>query len=169
MPWSVNHILSMWRKTTAQTAQYCMIIFVVLWNLSPVFGKDLNVLTRILYAAFAAEQMSAICTSAHIPLSDSDMTRFTSAKVYADGIKQIVIAGLADTDVNFILRSAADQAKAVTRAEIEALSTYPSQQLSAKTLQWCKNKVIPFADQVVGAYVRNPDEIRQLITKAKAD
>ncbi len=80
-----------------------MIIFVVLWNLSPVFGKDLNVLTRILYAAFAAEQMSAICTSAHIPLSDSDVTRFTSAKVYADGIKQIVIAGLADTDVNFFL------------------------------------------------------------------
>lgn len=80
--------------------------------------------------------MSAICTSAHIPLSDDDMTRFTSAKVYAEGIRKIVVAGLADADVNFILRSASDQAKAVSRAELEALSNYRSQQLSAKTLQW---------------------------------
>ncbi len=169
MPWPVNHILSMRRKTATQTAQYCMLMVFVLWSFSPVFAKDLYVLTRILYAAFAAEQMSTICTSAHIPLSDDDMTRFTSAKVYAEGIRKIVVAGLADADVNFILRSASDQAKAVSRAELEALSNYRSQQLSAKTLQWCENRVIPFADQVVGAYVRNPDEIRQLITKAKAD
>ena len=126
-------------------------------------------MTRILYAAFAAEEMSDICTSAHIPLSDDEKALFTSSKVYAEGIKQIVIAGLADSDVNFVLKSAADRATAVTRAELDVLATYPSQQLSAETLRWCKNKVMPFADQVVGAYVRNPDEIRQLITKAKAD
>ena len=133
MPWSVNHILAMRRKTAAQTAQYYIMTFVVFWNLSPVFGKDLSVLTRILYAAFAAEQMSAICTSAHIPLSDDDKAVFTSTKVYAEGIKQIVIAGLADSDTSFVLKSAADQAKAVTRAELDVLATYPSQQLSAET------------------------------------
>jgi len=153
----------------ARIAQCFMTGFIVLWSLSPVFGKDLGILTRILYAAFAAEQMSAICTSANIPLSDDNKNLFTSAKAYADGIKQIVIAGLSDSDVSFVLKFAADRAKADTNAELQVLAAYPTQKIPAETLRWCENKVIPFVDQVVGAYVRNPDEIRQMITKAKAD
>jgi hypothetical protein len=90
-------------------------------------------------------------------------------KVYADGIKQIVIAGLSDSDVGFVLKSAADRAIVDTRAELQVLAAYPTQRIPEETLRWCENKVIPFADQIVGAYVRNSDEIRQLITKAKAN
>ena len=169
MSWHGIHILPMRRNNFLRIAQRCMTTLFVLWSLSPVSGKDLNILTRILYAAFAAEQMAAICISANIPLSDDDKNVFTSAKVYADGIKQLVIARLADSDVSFVLTSAADRARADTKVEIEVLAKYPSERIPAETLRWCENRVMPFANQIVGAYVRNPDEIRQLITKGKTD
>ena len=125
-------------ETAARTAQFCISIFVFFWSYSPVFGKDLNELTKILTPAFSAQQMSAICTSAQVPFSDDDKALFTSAQVYADGIKQIIIAGLSDSDVSFVLRSAADQSKAATRAELAALAKYPAQQLPARHFDGAK-------------------------------
>ena len=145
------------------------LVFCIFWNLSPAFGKDLQVLIRILYAAFAAEQMSAICTNAGISLSDEDREIFKSATIYSSKIKEHVVAGLLDSDNYFVVKSAADRAKLVTQADINALAAFTSEQLPAATLQWCENKVAPFAAQVIGVYFRQPYVIEQLIARAKAD
>ena len=144
-------------------------VVLIISNSSLVSGKDLPVLTRMLYAAFLSEQMSAICTSAHIKLSDSDRDAFLSAKIYSEVIKQIIIAGLNDTDAKSILKVAADRARADTRSEIETLAVYPPEQIPRVTIRWFENKVKPFVSQIVGAYARHPDVIEKLINKAKAD
>ena len=152
-----------------QWVRNSFLIFCIFWNMSPAFSKDLQVLIRILYAGFAAEQMSAICTSAGISLSDEDKDLFKSATIYSRKIKEHVIAGLLDPDNSFVVKSAADRAKLVTQGEINALAAYTPEQLPGATKQWCENKVAPFAAQVIGVYFRQPYVIEQLIAKAKAD
>jgi hypothetical protein len=141
----------------------------IISNSSSVSGKNLPVLTRMLYAAFLSEQMSAICTNAHIKLSEADRNAFLSAKIYSEGIKQKIIAGLNDADANSILKAAADRARADTRSEIATLTVYPPEEIPGATIRWCENKVKPFVSQIVGAYARHPDVIEKLINKAKAD
>lgn len=90
----------------------CSLLLLLLFGaMSPVFGKDLNVLIRVLYAAFIAEQGSSMCMVPSIQLSESDRAIFINAHYYAEWIKQKVSAGLNDEDVQFVLKSAADQAR----------------------------------------------------------
>jgi hypothetical protein len=117
--------------------QCCTVAIIIIWSLSPASGKNFQVLIRILYAAFLVEDASAICASANIPLSDDDKNAFQAAKIYSLGIKHKVVAGLGDTDAGFVVKSAADLARAATKAEIDALAVYPPERISTEMLQWC--------------------------------
>jgi hypothetical protein len=81
---------------------------------SPVFCKDLNVLIRLLYSAYAAEQGSAMCMVPSINLSESDRAVFIDAHTYAELATQKISAGLSDDVVRFVKKSAADLARACT-------------------------------------------------------
>jgi hypothetical protein len=168
-PFAASGILPAWHTINLRGLKYCVATLFILINPSQAHSKDMQVLIRILDAAFAAEQMSTICMSAKINLSENDKEVFKSAVIYSQGIRRHVIAGLSVSDVDFVLKSAADQAKARTKAEIAALITFPPARLSDETQQWCANKVKPFANQIIGAYMRNPEVIEQLIAKAKAN
>src|SRR5579872_5100366 len=83
-------------KSMPQLARYCcaflfLLLFVVT---SPVFGKDFGVLIRVLYAAFLAEDGSAMCLVPSITLPEGDRIVFIDAINYARWIKQRVGAGL---------------------------------------------------------------------------
>ena len=77
---------------------------------SPASSKDLNVLIRILYAAFLVEQTSNVCLTWGSPLSDEDKAIFNNTRIHAQWIKQKVEAGLSAADIEVVLRSAADRA-----------------------------------------------------------
>jgi hypothetical protein len=168
-PFAACGILPAWQSINLRGLKYCVAILFVIMNLPQAYSKDMQVLIRILDAAFAAEQMSTICMSAKINLSENDKEVFKSAVIYSQGVRRHVIAGLSVSDVDFVLKSAADQAKALTEAEIAALATFSPALLSDETQQWCANKVKPSANQIIGAYMRNPEVIEQLIAKAKAN
>ena len=89
----------------------CLFFLLLAGALSPVFGKDLNTLSRVLYSAFLAEQGAAMCMVPSIKLSDSDRAVFIDAHNYAQLVKQKVSTGLSDDDVRFVLKSAADRAQ----------------------------------------------------------
>ena len=59
---------------------------------SPVFSKDLNVLIRLLYSAYTAEQGSAMCMVPSINLSESDRAVFIDAHNYAELATQKISA-----------------------------------------------------------------------------
>jgi hypothetical protein len=126
-------------------------------------AKNLSILVRISYAAFMADQGSAICASSRLKFSSEDTAAFQNAKNYAQWIKQRVSAGLSNDDVRSVLVPAADRAKTEAR---EAISTFRSE---ADVFQWCTATVAPLAREVVGAYVRNRSLIEEIIQKAKND
>lgn len=147
-----------------------MIVLLILCGGSPqANGKDLNVLIRVLYAAFLVEQASAVCLDWSFPFSDDDKAIFKDTKIYSQWIKQKVVAGLNDADVNLVLKSAADRAKAESLAAVGAIRSYGPERESAALRNWCLNTVRPFAKQVVSTYLNQPRVIDQLIEKAKAD
>jgi hypothetical protein len=86
-------------------------LVVVAFAVSPVLGKDLNVLVRVLYSAFVAEQGSSMCMVPSITLLQTERSVFIDAHNYAQLVKQKVTAGLSDHDVQFVLRSAAVRPK----------------------------------------------------------
>lgn len=126
-------------------------------------AKDLSVLQRISYAAFLADQGSAVCAGARLNFSPDDTTAFRNSKNYAQWIKQKVIAGLSADEVRSVLVLAADRAKAEAR---EAARAFRSE---ADLLQWCTATVAPLARDVVGAYMRNHALIEEIIQRAKSD
>lgn len=126
-------------------------------------GKDLNVLVRIAHAAFLADQGAAVCAGARLDFSSEDTIAFKNAKNYAQWIKQRISIGLRDDEVQSVLVSAADRAKADAR---EAVRTFHSE---ADLFHWCAATLAPLARQVVGTYTRNRSLIEDIIQKAKSD
>lgn len=157
----LNDAESQLKRTRA--AGYMVALAVVCATPFSASAKDLSVLVRITYAAFVADQGSALCASSRLNFSSNDTTTFQNAKNYAQWIKQKVSAGLSDDEVRSVLVPAADRAKLETR---EAIRTFRSE---ADVFQWCTTTVAPLAREVVGAYVRNRSLIEEIIEKAKND
>jgi hypothetical protein len=148
----------------------CGLLFLLLFGvMSPVFGKDLNVLIRVLYPPFFAEQGSAMCMVPSIKLSESDRTVFINAHNYAQLIKQKVSAGLSDEDVQFVLKSAADQARSELLEVVRVLKSNPPDREYAELFRWCTNNMKAVAAKVVRTYVDEPDVVNRLIENAKHD
>jgi hypothetical protein len=148
----------------------CYLLFLLLFGeMSPVFGKDLNVLIRVLYAAYIAEQGSAMCMVPSIKLSESDRAVFINAKNYAQWVKQRVSADLSDDDVKFVLKSAADRARGEMLEVVRVLKSNPPDKEYSELFHWCTINMKPIADKVVRTYVDEPGIIDKLIENAKHD
>lgn len=133
------------------------------------FGKDLNVLIRVLYAAFLVEQTSSLCLTWVSSLSNEDRAIFTNTRAYRELIKPKVESGLNAADVDLVLKSAADRAKAEVLEAVTILRSYGPEREPVEFDRWCANSVKPHAKQVVGTYVRQPEVIDALIQKAKLE
>jgi hypothetical protein len=126
-------------------------------------AKDRGVLERIAYAAFLADQGSAVCASARLDFSSEDAASFRDSKGYAQRIKQQIISGLSEEEGRSVLIAAADRAKNEAR---EATAKFRSE---ADMQQWCTSTVAPFVRQVLGDYANNRAVVDELIRKAKTD
>ena len=145
------------------------IFFLLLGSLSPAFGRDLNALIRVLYSAYVAEQGSAMCMVPSIELSDSDRAVFIDTHNYAQLVKQKVSAGLSDDDVRFVLRSAADRARADMLQVVRVIKSNPPDKEYAELFRWCTNNMKPAAEKLLRAYADAPGTFDNLIDNAKHD
>jgi hypothetical protein len=127
------------------------------------WAKDRAVLERIAYAAFLADQGSAVCASARLDFPSEDAAAFKDSKNYAQIIKQKISAGMKDDEARSIFVAAADRAKNEAR---EATAKFRSE---AEMRQWCTATVAPFARQVMGEYAQSRAVVDELIEKAKMD
>lgn len=143
------------------------LLFLLVGALSPVFGKNLNALVRVLYSAYIAEQGSAMCMVPSIKLSDSDRAVFIDAHKYAELVTQKVSAGLSDDDVRFVIKSAADRAHEDMLQVVRVLKSNPPDKEYAELFRWCSNNMKPAAEKLVRAYADAPDAFDKLIDDAK--
>lgn len=144
-------------------------LLLLLGLLSPVFGRDLNALIRVLYSAYVAEQGSAMCMVPSIKLSDNDRAVFIDAHNYAQLTKQKVSTGLSDDDLQFVLKSAADRAREDMLQIVRVLKSNPPDKEYAELLRWCTNNMKPAAEKLVRAYADAPGAYDKLIDAAKHD
>jgi hypothetical protein len=145
------------------------VLLLLLGSQSPVFGKDLNALNRVLYSAYLAEQGSAMCMVPSIKLSDSDRAVFIDAHNYADLVTQKISAGLSDDVVQFLKKSAADRAHEEMLQVVRVLKSNPPDKEHAELFSWCTNNMKPAVEKLLRAYVGAPDEFDKLIDNAKRD
>ncbi|MGA7101123.1 MAG: hypothetical protein WBY84_05505 [Pseudolabrys sp.] len=136
---------------------------------SPVFSKDLNVLIRLLYSAYTAEQGSAMCMVPSINLSESDRAVFIDAHTYAELATQKISAGLSDDVVRFVKKSAADLARKDMLQVVRVLKSTPPDKEYAELFHWCTNNMKPAAEKLVRAYADAPTAFDKLIDNAKRD
>jgi hypothetical protein len=87
------------------------VVFLSVMLASPAISKDFGILTRILYAAFLAEQGAAVCIAADPAFASETSGPMGNMRDYAQHIKVEVTAGLNETDTLSLLKSAADRAK----------------------------------------------------------
>ena len=144
-----------------------LVIVLCLSAIASASAKDLNVLIRITYAAFVAEQGSSMCDLPRLSLPTEDRAVFVEAKSYANWIKQQISAGLSDQDVQYVLTSAATRAYGEMRQVIEVLKSNPPDVETTELYRWCTGTMKGIAEKVVGAYTRQPNTIEQIIKKAK--
>lgn len=135
--------------------------------IGPAFAKDLNVLIRITYAAFLAEQGSSMCNLPRLPLSAEDRVVFAESKNYANWIKQQISTGLSDQDIQYVLTSAATRAHDEMLQVVEVLKSNPPDVETAELYRWCTGTMKGIVEKVVDAYTHQPDVIEQIIKKAK--
>ena len=144
-----------------------LVIVLCLSAIATASAKDLNVLIRITYAAFLAEQGSSMCNLPRLSLPTEDRVVFVDAKNYANWIKQLISTGLSDQDVQYVLTTAATRAHKEMIQVIEVLKSNPPDVETAELYRWCTGTMKGIAKEAVGAYTHQPDVIEQIIKKAK--
>ena len=155
------------RRLAPTLANCSLVIVLCLGAIVPAPAKDLNVLVRITYAAFLAEQGSSMCNLPRLPLSADDRIVFAGAKNYANWIKQQISTGLGEQDVRFVLTSAATRAHEEMLQVTEVLKSNPPDVETAELYRWCTGTMKGIAENVLATYANQPDVIEQIIKKAK--
>jgi hypothetical protein len=148
------------------------VVFLLFMLPSPAISKDFGILTRMLYAAFLAEQGVAVCTVADPAFASETSGPMGNMRVYAQHVKAEVTAGLNETETLSLLKSAADRAKAEALQALRSLRTEGPEGpeiVTPRITRWCRTVVKPFVRQVIDTRETDHVEIDQLLEEAKKD
>jgi hypothetical protein len=135
----------------------------------PAESKDYGILTRMLYAAFLAEQGMAICTAGDPAFASETGGPNGDMHTYVQHIKAEVTAGLSETERLSLLKRAADIAKAETLQAIRNLRAEEPENETARLSVWCQTVVKPLVHNVIDTHDNHHDQIDRLLDRAKKD
>ena len=98
-----------------------VVVFLLVMLARPAISKEFGILTRMLYAAFLAEQGVAVCTVGDPAFASETSGPIGYMRDYAQHVKAEVTAGLNETETLSLLKSAAGLAKAEALQELGRL------------------------------------------------
>jgi hypothetical protein len=150
------------RKTLGHT-----VVFLLFMLASPAISKDFGILTRMLYAAFLAEQGVAVCIVADPSFASETSGPMGYMRDYAQHVKAEVTAGLNETETRSLLKSAAGLAKAEALQALRSLRPKGPEIETARVTRWCHTGVTPFVRQVIDMHDNHHTQIYQLLEQAK--
>jgi hypothetical protein len=113
------------------------VVFLLVMLAPPAISKDFGILTRMLCAAFLAEQGAALCAVADPAFASETSAPLGYMRDYAQHIKAEVTAGLNETETLSLLKSAADRAKAEALQALRSLRTEGPEIETARITRWC--------------------------------
>ena len=129
------------RKQQRKMLGHAVVVLLVMLA-SPAIAKDFGILTRMLYAAFLAEQGVALCTVADPAFASETSGPMGNMHGYAQHIQAEVTAGLNEAETPSLLKSAADRAKAEALQALRSLRTEGPEGPeieTARITRWCQN------------------------------
>jgi hypothetical protein len=156
-------------KHEGKTLGYAIMFLMVMFA-SPAISKDFGILTRMLYVAFLAEQGVALCMLANPAFARETSGPMGHMHDYAQHIKMQVTAGLNETEILSLLKSAADRAKGEAQQALRSLATEGTEGPvieTARVTRWCQTVVKPLVRQVIDTHDNHHAQIDQLLEKAK--
>src|ERR1700730_8572914 len=148
------------------------VVFLLVMLASPAISKEFGILTRMLYAAFLAEQGVAVCIVADPAFASETSGPMGNMRDYAQHVKAEVTAGLNETETRLLLKSAAGLAKAEALQALRSLRTAGPEGPeieTARITRWCQTVVKPLVRQVIDTHDNHHTQIDQLLKKAKND
>jgi hypothetical protein len=155
------------RKTLGHAA-----VFLVVTLAAPAISKDFGILTRMLCAAFLAEQGVALRTVADPAFASETSGPRGYMRDYASHVKAEVTAGLNEAEAFSLAKSAADRAKAEALQALRSVRTEGPEGPeieTARITRWCQTVVKPLVRQVIETHDADHVKIDQLLEEAKKD
>ena len=168
-PSEIGFMLELLPYHAARSRGLAILVFLSTFECPPLHAKDLNVLTRVLYAAFYVEQGAAMCSVPAVQLIENDRVLYADTKNYAQWIKQRVSEGLSSDDAATVLKAAADRARAEMDEVVKVLKSFPPGQEYPALSQWCRTKMRDAATRVLASYEQDRAKVDDIIDNAKKD
>jgi len=134
----------------------------------PSLAANLDELVQLLSPAYLAENAAVVCTANDSTFAVQTSGRRGSMSVYAQNMKQEIIAGLDEDEANTILRRAADAAKAAALMAIRAHASSTQDEEKQKLIAWCETSGKPFVQNIIMGQDQKYDSFREAVAHAKS-
>lgn len=131
------------------------------------FGRDLELLGKILSSPFLVQQGIAICSTGDVPFTSEETATLLSAGSHANYMKLKISESLKREEVEYVLRNAANRARAYMSEVIRLLKENPPDLEQVKRVNWCKQNLIQLANKTLTIYQDNKDRFEAIIEQAK--
>lgn len=141
-----------------------LLSFLISW---PARAADLETLSRVLIPAYMAQNFAALCVVDNPTFVEETAGSQGHVHIYAKHVKDEVSAGLSLTDVETVLRMAADTAQSVLRKELSELPSGPRSSRSEPMARWCEKSAKPFVREIIEAHFAKHMEVERIIVQAK--
>lgn len=142
-------------------------LLLFLLNSPPARAADLETLARVLIPAYMAQNFAALCVVDNPKFVEETAGSQGHVHIYAKHVKDEVSNGLSLTDVETVLRMAADTAQSVLRKELSELPSGPPSSRSEPMARWCEKSAKPFVREIIEAHFSKHTEVEQIIVQAK--
>jgi hypothetical protein len=129
-------------------------------------AKDFDVLTRVLYAAYLADQANAFCSLSIPEFSSSHAGPLGDMRSYMFHIKMEVTSRLSASDALAVSVSAANAAREHMRAAFREIRANGDDLEPQRTRAWCRSIASPLITSVISTHDEHHKEIDEILEKA---
>lgn len=131
-------------------------------------AKNLEVLTRVLFAADLADQAATYCATVNLaPVHETGA--LGNMRSYAEHIKKEVTYNLRQVDALSVMKKAADEAKAEIAARIGAAEEGDPANVAGRVSSWCEQTAAPLIRSVISTHDDHHQELDVILAKSKAE
>lgn len=132
-------------------------------------AKDLEVLTRILFAADLADQAATYCTTVNLAPVQEIRGVLGNMRFYAEHIKKEVTYNLRQVDALSVMKKAADEAKAEIATRIGAVEEGDPTNAAGRISSWCEQTAAPLIRSVISTHDDHHQELEVILAKSKVE
>lgn len=131
-------------------------------------STDVDILWRLLAPANLALMVGNACLAQDPSFLTKTMGKHGDFRTYAQEVKDEVSEGLPMDELLFVLRRAADAAKAEALAKVRTLKSSDPEDEARNTKAWCDTSVTEIIKEFIMTHDQNHEVFEKLLSAAKS-